>query len=78
MMPNPKIIVEDYTQLPPKTKTKKGDTDECPHCGRIGLIENIGGKIFYFHRLGYELIPGESLPGILDETCPSAGAEREP
>lgn len=77
-MPDPKIIVEDYTKLPPKTKTKRGDTDKCPHCKRVGVVENRNGKTYYFHRLGYVLIAGEDLPGILDETCPRAEAAKKP
>jgi hypothetical protein len=68
-MENPKVIVEDYTQLPPKIKTRKGETGKCPRCQRTGLIENRDGRMSYFHRLGYELIPSEPLPGIMDETC---------
>lgn len=68
-MGNRKIIVEDYTQLPPKTKTKKGDTDVCPNCKRVGLVETRDGKTSYFHRLGYEFVVGEELPTIVDDTC---------
>lgn len=68
-MQNLRAIVEDYTQLPPGIKTRRGETARCPRCQRTGLIENRDGRISYFHRLGYELLPGESLPGIIDETC---------
>jgi hypothetical protein len=76
-MPNLKIIVEDYTQLPPKILILKGETSECPICKRIGVIENRDGKISYFHRLGYEFIAGEKLPGIFDETCSIPNADSD-
>lgn len=66
---NKLLIVEDYTQLPPETETKRGDTGTCPACKRVGLIEVRNGKTSYFHKLGYEIIPGEDLPGIHDDTC---------
>jgi hypothetical protein len=68
-IPNLKIFVEDYTQLPPKALIEKGETGECPICKKIGVIENRDGKISYFHRLGYEFLPGEKFPAIRDETC---------
>lgn len=68
-MSNVKIFVEDYTQLPPGWKTKRGETGECPRCKRVGVIESRDGKLNYFHRLGYEVISGEELPGVVDDTC---------
>jgi hypothetical protein len=68
-MPRLKIIVEDYTQLPPKIKILRGETGECPRCKRIGVIENRDGQIAYFHQLGYVFIEDEQLPGIVDDTC---------
>lgn len=68
-MANLKIFVEDYTKLPEKVLIPKGETGKCPKCNKIGVIENRDGKISYFHRLGYEFIPGERHPEILDETC---------
>ena len=68
-MANLKIFVEDYTQLPEKVLIQKGETGRCPKCDKIGVIENREGKISYFHRLGYEFIPGEKYPAIRDETC---------
>jgi hypothetical protein len=63
------IFVEDYTSMPGKTKTRKGETGECPQCKRIGVIETRNGKISYFHRLGYKLETDESLPEVIDDTC---------
>jgi hypothetical protein len=68
-MANLKIFVEDYTQLPANILIPKGKTGECSVCKKIGVIENRDGKISYFHRLGYEFIPGERLPAVVDETC---------
>jgi hypothetical protein len=75
--PNLKIFVEDYTQLPPNIKTPKGETGECPLCKKIGVIENREGNISYFHRLGYEFIPGEKLPAIVDETCSTSNTNSQ-
>jgi hypothetical protein len=69
-----KIFVTDYTKFPEKVlitdrRGQAAETSRCPVCGKIGLIENRDGKISYFHRLGYEFIPDEQYPTILDETC---------
>jgi hypothetical protein len=71
---NLKIFVTDYTKFPEKIliQNRRGQTAEtgrCPVCNEIGLIENRDGKVSYFHRLGYEFIPGEKYPAIHDETC---------
>jgi len=73
-MANLKVFVEDYTQLPEKVliqgrRGQAAETGRCPICKKIGLIENREGRVSYFHRLGYEFIPGEQYPAIRDETC---------
>ena len=73
-MANLKIFVTDYTQFPEKVliQDRRGqgaETGRCSICKKIGLIENREGKVSYFHRLGYEFIPGEQYPAIHDETC---------
>lgn len=73
-MANLKVFVEDYTQLPEKVliqgrRGQAAETGRCPICTKIGLTENREGRVSYFHRLGYEFIPGEQYPAIRDETC---------
>jgi len=68
-MPNFKLAIEDYTQLPPKVLIERGETSECPICNRIGVIENRKGKIRYIHGSTWELIPGETHPKIVNDTC---------
>jgi hypothetical protein len=67
------VFVEDYTQMPIGVKIQKGDTAECPHCKKVGIVEPRNGKTFYFHRLGYRLTSNEDIPEIIDETCPTTG-----
>jgi hypothetical protein len=67
------VFVEDYTQMPTGVRIQKGDSAECPHCKRVGIVEHRNGKTFYFHRLGLKLIANQDLPEIVDETCPTAG-----
>jgi hypothetical protein len=70
------VFVEDYTQVPAGVKIPKGDTAECPHCKKVGLVEHRNEKTFYFHRLGYKLIANKDIIEIIDETCPTSGDVR--
>jgi predicted nucleic acid-binding Zn ribbon protein len=71
-------MVEDYTQMPAGVTLQKGDTAECPHCKKVGVVERRDNNVFYFHRLGYKLVANQSIVGIIDETCPtSVGVKRK-
>jgi hypothetical protein len=53
------VRVRDYTKLAPGTIFSEKEAKTCPHCGRVGLLENEGGIDFYVHSetLGYDEQP---------------------
>jgi hypothetical protein len=40
----------DYTRLPIGTKIDDGEIQECPYCGRAGMVMVVGGKTYYNHK----------------------------
>ena len=39
----------DYSQLKPGAKAQGKEVRICPHCGKAGLYERVGGKEYYRH-----------------------------
>lgn len=63
------VIVEDYFRMPLGTKIENGIIEECPHCGKLGLMEEVSGKKWFTHSQsrGYN---ENGDPVLTWEMCP--------
>jgi len=69
------MLAKDYTVLSVGVKTKTGEIQVCPICGKNGIEVKIGGEVFYTHAYTVtENAQGEIELG--DETCSSPRAPR--
>ena len=49
------VRFRDFTKLPVNYQIFDSEIQECPKCGRTGLVETVGGKNAYLHSetIGY-------------------------
>jgi len=52
---------KDYTWLPVGTRIDGGEIEECSHCGRRGLLENIRGELVFTHTTAVGFKNGPTL-----------------
>jgi hypothetical protein len=62
----------DYRYLEIGTKIKRGEIKECPYCKRVGLVQEIGGKLFTTHIDGMALNQ-QKQPETVEDACPKEG-----
>ncbi len=62
--------VSDYTALPVGLVMDDGVTEICPHCSKVGLLNEHCGAKFYTHlqRVGFE---ADGTPLMEWKYCPS-------
>jgi hypothetical protein len=63
------VQVEDFTQMAIGTKLDNGTIEECPHCGKLGLMEEASGRKWFTHSQsrGYN---EDGNPVLTWEMCP--------
>jgi hypothetical protein len=61
--------IDDYTRLPIGTKIDNGEIQTCPHCGKLGLLEEVDGKKWFTHSQarGFN---SKGSPQISWDMCP--------
>ncbi len=72
------VVVEDYTHLPAGTETKRGKTGECPICHKTALIENLGEKTSYLHRLLFTFDEEKGIAKTGEEACITETSKKAP